>query len=55
MFDNAEHLTDVLQSETGKTRAEASAEGPTSADILNYFAQNAARSWRIAIRRRTAR
>jgi acyl-CoA reductase-like NAD-dependent aldehyde dehydrogenase len=41
MLDNLEHLTDVLQSETGKTRAEASAEGPASADILNYFAQNA--------------
>jgi acyl-CoA reductase-like NAD-dependent aldehyde dehydrogenase len=41
LLDNAEHLTDVLQSEAGKARAEASAEAPASADILNYFAQNA--------------
>ena len=41
ILDNADHLTDVLQSETGKPRAEASAEAPASADMLNYFAQNA--------------
>ena len=28
VLDNAEHITDVLQSETGKPRAEASMEAP---------------------------
>ena len=41
ILDNAEHITDVLQSETGKVRAEASMEVPMTADILNYWAQNA--------------
>ena len=33
ILDNAEHITDVLQSETGKTRAEASIEPPACADL----------------------
>jgi acyl-CoA reductase-like NAD-dependent aldehyde dehydrogenase len=41
ILDNAEHLTDVVQSETGKVRADASIEAPLSADLLNYFANNA--------------
>jgi acyl-CoA reductase-like NAD-dependent aldehyde dehydrogenase len=41
ILDNAEHITDVLQSETGKPRAEASMEPPMSADMLNYWASNA--------------
>jgi acyl-CoA reductase-like NAD-dependent aldehyde dehydrogenase len=41
MLDNAEHLIDVLQSETGKPRAEAALEPPMSADGLNYWARNA--------------
>ena len=41
ILDNAEHITDVLQSETGKVRAEASMEVPMTADILNYWAHNA--------------
>ena len=41
ILDNAEHITDVVQSETGKPRAEASIEAPLSADLLNYFASNA--------------
>ena len=41
VFDNAERLTDVLQSETGKPRAEASMEAPLAADLLNYWAGNA--------------
>jgi acyl-CoA reductase-like NAD-dependent aldehyde dehydrogenase len=41
LLDNAEHITDVLQSETGKPRAEASIEAPLSADLLNYWAGNA--------------
>jgi acyl-CoA reductase-like NAD-dependent aldehyde dehydrogenase len=36
ILDNAEHITDVLQSETGKPRAEASLEPPLTADLLNY-------------------
>ncbi len=41
MLDNAEHITDVVQSETGKPRAEASLEPFMSADLLNYWARNA--------------
>jgi acyl-CoA reductase-like NAD-dependent aldehyde dehydrogenase len=41
ILDNTEHLTDVVQSETGKPRAEASMEAPMSADMLNYWARNA--------------
>jgi acyl-CoA reductase-like NAD-dependent aldehyde dehydrogenase len=41
ILDNAEHITDVLQSETGKTRAEASIEPPMTADMLSYWARNA--------------
>jgi acyl-CoA reductase-like NAD-dependent aldehyde dehydrogenase len=41
ILDNAEHITDVLQSETGKVRAEASMEAPMTADMLNYWARNA--------------
>jgi acyl-CoA reductase-like NAD-dependent aldehyde dehydrogenase len=42
VLDNSEHITDVLQSETGKPRAEASMEAPLAADLLNYFASRAA-------------
>jgi acyl-CoA reductase-like NAD-dependent aldehyde dehydrogenase len=41
ILDNAEHITDVVQSESGKPRAEASIEAPMSADLLNYWACNA--------------
>jgi len=41
VLDNAEHIGDVLQSETGKPRAEASMEPPLTADLLNYWARNA--------------
>jgi acyl-CoA reductase-like NAD-dependent aldehyde dehydrogenase len=41
MLDNAEHIADVLQSETGKTRADASMEVPGSADMIKYWASNA--------------
>jgi acyl-CoA reductase-like NAD-dependent aldehyde dehydrogenase len=41
VLDNAEHITDVLQSETGKPRAEASMEAPATADGLNYWARKA--------------
>lgn len=43
ILDNAEHLTDVLQSETGKPRTEAAMEAPLCADLLKYWAGNAAR------------
>jgi acyl-CoA reductase-like NAD-dependent aldehyde dehydrogenase len=43
ILDNAEHIADVVQSETGKTRTEASTEAPISADGLNYWARNAER------------
>ncbi|WP_405485150.1 aldehyde dehydrogenase family protein [Nocardia sp. NBC_00511] len=41
VLDNAERVCDVLQSETGKTRADASIEPPATADLLDYFAGNA--------------
>lgn len=41
IIDNTEHIIDVLQSESGKTRLDASAEPPGSADLLNYWAGNA--------------
>jgi acyl-CoA reductase-like NAD-dependent aldehyde dehydrogenase len=41
VLDNAEHIADVVQSETGKPRAEASMEPPMTADLLNYWARNA--------------
>ncbi len=41
ILDNAEQLTDVVQSETGKARAEASTEAPMSADLIKYWARNA--------------
>ena len=41
VLDNAEHITDVLQSETGKPRSEASIEAPLTATLLDYWARHA--------------
>jgi acyl-CoA reductase-like NAD-dependent aldehyde dehydrogenase len=41
VLDNAEHLTDVVQSESGKVRADASIEAPMTAGLLDYWAGNA--------------
>jgi acyl-CoA reductase-like NAD-dependent aldehyde dehydrogenase len=41
ILDNAEHIIDVLQSETGKTRADASGEPPITAGLLDYWSRNA--------------
>ena len=41
VLDNAEHITDVLQSETGKPRSEASIEAPLAATLLDYWARHA--------------
>ena len=41
ILDNAEHMTDVVQSETGKPRTEASTEAPSPPTCLNYWARNA--------------
>ncbi|MGH3553280.1 MAG: aldehyde dehydrogenase family protein [Mycobacterium sp.] len=43
VLDNAEHIADVVQSESGKTRAEALTEPTAVADFLNYWAGNAQR------------
>ena len=43
MLDNAEHIADVVQSETGATRADASIEVPGTADMIKYWAGNAER------------
>lgn len=43
ILDNTAHLTDVLQSETGKPRTEAATEPTLCADLLNYWARNAER------------
>ncbi|MDT5362660.1 MAG: hypothetical protein QOC69_4422 [Mycobacterium sp.] len=42
ILDNGEHIADVVQSETGATRADASIEVPAVADMLKYWAGNAA-------------
>jgi acyl-CoA reductase-like NAD-dependent aldehyde dehydrogenase len=41
VLDNAAHIADVVQSESGKTRAEALTEPTAVADFLNYWAGNA--------------
>ena len=38
MIDNSEHIIDVLQAETGKSRVDASIEPTACADLLNYWA-----------------
>ena len=43
VLDSAEHIADVLQSETGKTRADAILEVFGLADLLRYWATNAER------------
>ncbi len=41
VLDNAEHIIDVVQSETGKTRADASGEPTVTASLLDYWASHA--------------
>ncbi|MBT1258542.1 aldehyde dehydrogenase family protein [Rhodococcus erythropolis] len=41
LLDNSTHIADVLQSETGKPRAEAELEVPAWVDLINYFGRNA--------------
>ncbi len=41
ILDNAEHIGDVLQSETTKPRAEAMVEPAFIADIIGYYGRNA--------------
>jgi len=41
VLDNTEHIADILQSESGKTRAEALGEPTAVADFLNYWARHA--------------
>lgn len=41
MLDEADHLADVLQSESGKPRAEAQLEAPWMAELINYFSGHA--------------
>jgi acyl-CoA reductase-like NAD-dependent aldehyde dehydrogenase len=43
ILDNARHISDVLQSETGKSRADASVEVPLIADALRYWTTHAER------------
>jgi acyl-CoA reductase-like NAD-dependent aldehyde dehydrogenase len=43
ILDNAQHIADVLQSETGKTRADAVVEAPAVADLIKYWAGRAER------------
>jgi acyl-CoA reductase-like NAD-dependent aldehyde dehydrogenase len=43
VLDNAEHIVDVVQSETGKTRADASGEPHGTAALLDYWARHAER------------
>jgi acyl-CoA reductase-like NAD-dependent aldehyde dehydrogenase len=41
VLDNADHLTEVLMSETGKSRGDATLEPVTIADSINYWAGHA--------------
>ncbi|GLP76835.1 aldehyde dehydrogenase [Mycobacterium antarcticum] len=41
VLDNADHLTEVLMSETGKSRGDASVEPVAVADAIDYWAGNA--------------
>ena len=41
ILDDAEHIADVLQSESGKPGVEAAMEAPMCADVLNYWARRA--------------
>ncbi|MGH3712466.1 MAG: aldehyde dehydrogenase family protein [Micromonosporaceae bacterium] len=41
LLDNADRIADVLQSETGKPRAEAAIEAPVAGDIINFYARHA--------------
>jgi acyl-CoA reductase-like NAD-dependent aldehyde dehydrogenase len=41
ILDNADHLTEVLMAETGKSRGDASLEPITIADAIKYWAGNA--------------
>jgi acyl-CoA reductase-like NAD-dependent aldehyde dehydrogenase len=41
LLDNSEHIADVLQSETGKSRVDAASEPIASADMVKYWAVNA--------------
>ncbi len=43
VLDNAEHIIDVVQSESGKTRADASGEPSSTAALLDYWASHAER------------
>jgi acyl-CoA reductase-like NAD-dependent aldehyde dehydrogenase len=43
ILDNARHIADVLQSETGKTRADAVVEAPAVADLIKYWSNHAER------------
>jgi len=44
LLDHEARLADVLQSETGKPRAEAAVELPMVCDIINFYAKNAAQA-----------
>lgn len=41
VLDNTDRLTEILMSETGKSRGDASIEPVTIADAINYWAGNA--------------
>lgn len=43
VLDNAEHIVEVVQSETGKTRADASGEPTITASLFDYWAGRAER------------
>ncbi|OBJ73709.1 aldehyde dehydrogenase family protein [Mycobacterium sp. 1274756.6] len=43
LVDNAARLTDVVQSETGKTRFDAAIEAPAAIDLLKYWTGNGER------------
>ena len=40
-LDHEAEIADILQSETGKARAEAMVEVPMICDLINYYSENA--------------
>lgn len=53
LIDNATRLTDVVQSETGKSRCDAEIEAPAAIDLVKYWVRHAGRSWPTSGRRHT--
>jgi acyl-CoA reductase-like NAD-dependent aldehyde dehydrogenase len=43
LIENADHVAEVMQAETGKVRADAELEAPLICDVINFYGENAER------------